>query len=543
MSEKLSPLLNPAHNKIKRIKGLNYFLTILSASLLYISFTFSYLSFFIWFSYVPILIVVFAEKKYSRILIFLTLTSFLFYFFYLFWMRNYKHPAALPGGILTTTIFFLMAGFGARVILDIIRRARFQRVFWPSVIGISSWWLFVDYLKSRGFLAFPWGIPGYSQYDILFMIQSASIFGVWGIDFLIILTNVMVTHAVFSFIIQKNISREVIFGLCTVVVLVSVNAFYGFIVLKNSGSEIGLASPSVRSLRVCLLQPNFDPWNPDVVKNLSLEFRLTEEALREDPELVVWSESSVPFLYDFYLRKRNRYAMMVDRFFKKIGKPVIFGTLEFEGEVVDDNYFGNFYNVVIFYEAGIPRGKYRKIHLVPFGEWFPYDKLFPFVDKSMRKAGVEEFTPGFEYTVFDLDGIYVSPLICFEDVFGDLTRRFVLRGSQVLVNVTNDAWTGSAEAEWQHFRISIFRAIENRRSLVRSANGGITAGIDPWGRVLKVLEPFLTDYLIVDVPVMEREIITFYTKHGDFLPKIAVLGVVFLLIFAIFKKIVDLRIG
>lgn len=520
---------------------IEYILAILSGVLLYVSFSFRVFSFLIWFSLTPIFVLILIEKRYSKTLLYLTLTSFTFYFFYLFWMRNYKHPAALPGGILTTTIFFLIAGIGVKILVDFIKKSGIRRVFWPDVMVISCWWLFVDYLKSRGFLAFPWGIPGYSLYAELFMIQSASIFGVWGIDFLILLVNAIVSYFVYTFFASRVIKKDVMAGFCVVALLVLVNCFYGLITLKKADEKTISGSAPGKSLKVCLLQPNFDPWNPDVVKNLTLEFKLTREALREDPELIVWSESSVPFLYEFNLRRKSRYAIMVDRFFRSIRKPVIFGTLEFDGYVENNNFYGDLYNVALFYKEGRLEERYRKIHLVPFGEWFPYDRLFPFVDKSMKKAGVEEFTPGKEYTVFKLNGISVNPLICFEDVFGDLTRRFVLEGSQVLVNVTNDAWTGSVDAEWQHFSISIFRAIENRRPLVRSANGGITAGIDPWGRIIGIIEPFTTNYLIVDVPIIEPEMITFYTKYGDVLPKVAIAGVFFLILFAIFKKIVDFR--
>jgi len=132
-------------------------------------------------------------------------------------------------------------------------------------------------------------------------------------------------------------------------------------------------------------------------------------------------------------------------------------------------------------------------------------------------------------------------LICFEDVFGDLARRFVLRGSQLIVNVTNDAWTGSVEMETQHYSKSVFRAVENHRSLVRAANGGVTACIDPRGRLLDTLPLFTTDYLTCDVPISDRAHLTLYTRVGDILPKIAGAVSILLVLVITAKKVVDRR--
>jgi apolipoprotein N-acyltransferase len=201
----------------------------------------------------------------------------------------------------------------------------------------------------------------------------------------------------------------------------------------------------------------------------------------------------------------------------------------------------------VFYSGGKPAGSYRKIHLVPFGEWFPFDRIFPFVDTILTAAGAGDFVPGTEYTVFDAGEFRFNVLVCFEDVFGELTRRFVAGASPprgrpgLIVNVTNDAWTGSRKAQQQHFSISIFRAVENRRGFVRAANGGVTACVNTYGKVIDSLEMFTSGYLVCDVPLGGDEPLSFYSRFGD-LPVRAVVTLVGVsLLAAILKKLIDRR--
>jgi apolipoprotein N-acyltransferase len=274
----------------------------------------------------------------------------------------------------------------------------------------------------------------------------------------------------------------------------------------------------IPSKRVALVQANFDPWSPRLHENITREIELTLEGLAHDPDLIVWSESSVPFPYQYYLERENPHALKVHHFITSVGKPFIFGTLEFEGTDAGGVREGRYYNAAVYYNRGLLEGTYRKMHLVPFGEWFPYKRLFPFVAGILDAAGAGDFTPGDQYTLFRDSDMVFNVLICFEDVFGNLARRFVRDGSQLMINVTNDAWTGSVKAEIQHYSISVFRAIENRRSLVRAANGGVTVCVNPYGRPTAQLEPFTSDVLVCDVAVVADGVSSFYTRFGDLLP-------------------------
>jgi apolipoprotein N-acyltransferase len=140
--------------------------------------------------------------------------------------------------------------------------------------------------------------------------------------------------------------------------------------------------------------------------------------------------------------------------------------------------------------------------------------VLPGVYEWLRDADTHFWEKGKDYTVFAAGGVKFSTPICFEDTFGYLVRRFVREGAEVLVNMTNDSWSKSVAAEMQHMSIALFRSVENKRSLVRATNGGITSVIDPNGKIIALLEPFTEDFLIAEVPVYTAET-TLYSRWGD----------------------------
>jgi apolipoprotein N-acyltransferase len=152
--------------------------------------------------------------------------------------------------------------------------------------------------------------------------------------------------------------------------------------------------------------------------------------------------------------------------------------------------------------------------LVPFTEHFPYRKWLPMVYDWLRNADTHFWEQGTEYTVFEAGGVRFSTPICFEDTFPRLGREFIRHGAEVLINMTNDSWSKSVASEMQHMSIALFRAVENRRTLVRATNGGITCVIDPNGRIIALLEPFTEGYLIAEAPVF-TESRTLYSRWGD----------------------------
>ncbi|HKK48036.1 MAG TPA: apolipoprotein N-acyltransferase, partial [Alkalispirochaeta sp.] len=175
------------------------------------------------------------------------------------------------------------------------------------------------------------------------------------------------------------------------------------------------------------------------------------------------------------------------------------------------------YNAVLTFESGGRlQGTYRKIHLVPFTEHFPYEAQLPWLHRLLIENNTNFWEEGDDWTLFELNGVRFATPICFEDTFGYLSRGFVRRGAEVIVNLTNDLWSYSEPSAMQHMGMAVFRAVENRRSVVRSTNGGMTTIIDPNGTLLDLYPPFKEGYLSGDVPVY-TEASTVYTAWGDWL--------------------------
>ncbi|MCF6334179.1 MAG: apolipoprotein N-acyltransferase [Spirochaetales bacterium] len=391
-------------------------------------------------------------------------------------------------------------------------------------------WIGYEYLRTKGFLGYPYGIIGYSLATIKPFIQIASVTGVWGVSLLVILPSAYLGNALkngknkfLEFFTSHRIDSFIYAG------LVVINLIFGFIVMTDYSD-----SPQ---WKVALIQHNADTWkgglkayerNFKILKNLSLE------ALKEEPEIVIWSETAFVPGVDWHTRYRTdnaRFALVNDlkKFLSTQNVPYLFGNDDGQLKdpdlppVLEDGSYNRVdYNAVLLYEDGALKQTYRKTHLVPFTENFPYKESLPGVYKILLANDFHFWERGTEFTVFETGGIKFSTPICFEDVFGYLSRKFVNSGAEVIVNLTNDSWSGSLSSQMQHLGISIFRAIENRRSLVRSTNSGMTAIIDPDGRVLSLLEPFTSDYLVGNVPVYtERS--TVYTAYGDWFAYLSII--------------------
>ena len=489
-----------------------------------------------WIALVPLFIVM-MTSSFKKTLLAALVTGVLFNTVYLYWMKEYKHPLALSGGVFGELVFWFAAVILSYFLYHSIPEKE-GGASWLKILGLVFGWLSIDYVKTIGFLAFPWGILGYSQYENLLLIQSASIFGVWGLDLLILYCNAAVAALCVGFVQQEKnatlpLPHRFVHMFIVVFLLICSLAWGGVMIAQEKRS-------SFQQKRVALVQANFDPWSPQLRENIMLEMELTIEGLKQDPDMIVWSESSVPFPYEYHLERENTHALQVHRFASSLNRPFVFGSLEFERT---EQGGGNYYNIAVYYNDGILQDSYRKIHLVPFGEWFPYKRLFPFVVKILEEAGAGDFVPGDQYEVYHDSDFRFSILICFEDVFGNLARKFVLRGSQLLINVTNDAWTGSEKAEIQHYSKSVFRTVENRRSLIRAANGGVTVCVNPYGRPKAQLPLFTSDVLVCDVDIVDSSTITFYTKYGDFLPLIILCVSLLTALFFLVKKFIDILSG
>lgn len=383
----------------------------------------------------------------------------------------------------------------------------------------SCLWVCYEYfLKTNGFTAFSYGTLGYSQYPFLPLIRAASLTGVWGVSLLVVFPSAYLGNALkgglrgwpaawkatkpAALVFAAVFSAAVLFGLAT-------------------KSDLSGARP----WKVAMVQHNMDPWwggFKSYQEALDRLVKLSGEALEGKPDLVAWSETAFVPAIDWHTRYRpdNDTYSLVKRlidYLERQDVPFLFGNDDGRLERTEEGEIRVDYNAAILFDKGRIVETYRKIHLVPFTEHFPYRKAFPAVYEALRNADTHFWEKGRQYTVFQAAGVKFSTPICFEDTFGYLCRNFFRSGAEVLVNLTNDSWSFSVTAAVQHMSMAVFRAVENKRTVVRSTNGGFTCVIDPNGRIQASIPPFREAVLVADVPVYTRET-TLYALWGDWFP-------------------------
>ncbi|MDR3192117.1 MAG: apolipoprotein N-acyltransferase [Treponema sp.] len=494
-----------------------------------------------WVAFIPVFILI---RRISLVSAFFwgALYGFAAYSLFNYWLSLF-HPLA---GLIVNSIYLVYLGL-------LFPFLKIAELLLPRKGYILQWcmWLAYEYLRTRGFLGYPYGISGYTQWTVLPLIQIASLFGVWGVSALVVFPSLWLgralgdwkavegpkamLRAVGVFFRRERLSALLWFGcLCAALV-------YGFVSpIDYSGAP---------SVRIALIQHNTDPWRGDMPgywQNYRVLRRLSDEALAAEPkpDLVVWSETAfVPRIYwhTNYHSDQESWEIVRDllEYLSRQTVPFVIGNddarREGDGkggwEEVD-------YNAVMLFEKGLNTQSYRKVHLVPFTEHFPYEKQFPWIYNALKNADTHFWKKGEEYTVFSAGGIKFSTPICFEDTFGYLSREFVRAGAEVIVNLSNDAWSHSLPAQNQHLSLAVFRAVENRRSMVRSTASGQTCSVDPNGKVLALAPPFTEAWLIAEAPVLSLN--SLYTRWGDWLALIFV-GVAFtLLIFTVALRIITL---
>jgi len=253
--------------------------------------------------------------------------------------------------------------------------------------------------------------------------------------------------------------------------------------------------------------------------------RMTRQAIAQGADLIVWPESATPFIFE----AEHAAAESIRRLARDARVPILFGS-----DQIDRGALTRYYNSAYLVRADGSTGEaYRKMHLVPFGEYVPLKRLL-FFAKPLVEA-VSDFSAGESAVLMSIQGHPISTAICYEVVYPDLVRRFVAAGSELLTTITNDAWFGNTSAPYQHFAQAAMRAIENGRYLIRAANTGISGVVDPYGRVM--VESRLFEPAVVTGTVYYRTERTLYTRIGDVFAYFAALATVALLLF----KISDLR--
>lgn len=465
---------------------------------------------FAWFGFVPVFFAL-NNKSLKQAFSLFFITGVIFWSLTIYWLVHVTFVGT------TILILYLALYFG---IFGLVVRPFVRRSTPYTLLFIPSAWVLLEYVRSHLLTGFPWALLGYSQYLNLSVIQIADIAGAFGVSFLVMQVNAGVVEIIWSARERRGSRLRITAALLFLFLLPSL--YYGSLRLTEKKEALGSA------VRVAVIQGNipqelkWDPRarNPIISKYLSL----SKDALVDHPDLVVWPEASFPEL----VGEEARSLAKVTQFAAVNKTPVLIGAV-----TCRDNAY---YNSALFIsESGIEIGRYNKVHLVPFGEYIPLKKLFPFLEVVVPIGDIDK---GDTYTVFTLARAPDSPssrtaagpvvssaakfsvLICFEDVFPELSRRFVKEGADFLINITNDAWYKLTSAADQHLQASVFRAVENRRYLVRSANTGVSAFISPTGFIYSVVKDksqrrlFVDGYKSARIALMNAGT-SFYTRQGD----------------------------
>jgi len=324
---------------------------------------------------------------------------------------------------------------------------------------------------------------------------------------------------------------------------------FGFVTLKDYSDTI--AAGNYSSAQIALIQHNTDPWEASKAssswlideayrKDLRILKRLSDAALNANPDiqLVVWSETAfVPRIYwhTTYREEQNSWEIVREllEYLSSKDVPFLLGNDDARKDpAVNPNASDQHrvdYNAVMYFEKGNNTKTYRKLHLVPFTEHFPYRKQFPMIYDWLVSADTHFWEKGNEAAVFTGPGFTFSTPICFEDTFGYLSREFVRGGADVIINLSNDAWSNSVTAQYQHLSMAVFRAVENYRPMARSTASGQTCAVDPLGRIISMAPSFEETYLDVSIPLIKKD--TLYTKFGDYLGVFSVWAAIAILLF------------
>ena len=389
---------------------------------------------------------------------------------------------------------------------------------------LSLFWTAFDYLRSLGYIGYPWGFLGVSAYSSIPLIQIADLTGIWGITFMLVFWNAALTWTIAGpdFGWTWFSRRWIPVGAAATLLLLTLG--YGAPhLLKGTPEDAG-------NMRVALIQQNRDPRKHDFWDSYRAVVRLSNDALRESgakkPDLIVWPEGGFMKDIRYWLDRSSSSLTSVNRvqrfleYQKRLGTWLLTGTQDhvYEENSEGDRIKRNFNSSVLLDDKGEIAGFYHKIHLVPFTEHFPYKEEFPWLAALLNKFGTSNWKQGDKRVIYEHPEARFFTPICFEDIFPDDIRRFVLEGADLIVNISNDFWSLTPVEGKQHGIHSLFRAVENRRPMVRATGSGLTTYIDINGRLSAEFPPYYTrGYLIVDIPIVERST-TFYTRHGDWFP-------------------------
>ena len=354
-------------------------------------------------------------------------------------------------------------------------------------------WFFLEILVTHLLTGFPWLLLGLSQWKNSIILPFAGISGIYGISSLIILANLSLFYG-----FRK---RYVVSLLVSILIFLSVS-IYG----KNFGRE---TFSRTYTIKVLIVQENISSTEKkSAYEILNSYYDTTAKILKKEKgvELVIWPESTFP---DYLLEDKKILRKLI-KFTKRYKCTILLGSVSKKN--------GNIYNSA-FFIAGEKIQTYNKIHLVPYGEFIPGGK-FHFIERTYEKIAhyIPVMKHGKEFTLFNFKEQKISSLICFENIFPEITREFVKEGCNAFIVITNDSWFDKSFGPYQHFTHNVFRAVESGKYFVQTSTTGISGIISPSGKIEHLIEnngekTFVKGILVSEIPILKKQ--TFYSKYGD----------------------------
>ena len=460
-----------------------------------------------WIAFVPLMAALTRTGKRLRSDLFCALSFGLCYHLFTYWWFYVLYPMEFAGVSRPVAVLIVLLGWlGISVLHGSLFLLPGLLVHWAKKCGRGKAlplavfcvsFLLAEWITELSPLAFPWIRVSLSQFRAPVLLQTASIWGVYGTDLLILAVNAALVGALAA----KQNKKRLAAGLLAAVLFAG-NAVYG-------AARLAAPSRDEREISVAALQGSIlsgDKWaDGSVAKCMETYSDLTKKAAKEKPYLIVWPETAVPVDLS-----RSYNEAILEEFWdlsEKSGASLLTGTFW-----TTEN--GQHNAAVLITKDGVSR-PYAKRHLVPFGESVPYravfEKIFPFLSEMNLYS--DELAAGTDPALFETKKGKIGAIICFESIFPGLARESVKAGAEVLTVVTNDSWYEDSPAVYQHLGHAVLRSIENGRSTVRAANSGVSALIDHRGRILSELGPLKKGVVAGAVPL--RGDLTPYTVAGD----------------------------
>jgi apolipoprotein N-acyltransferase len=477
--------------------------SIISGFLLAFSFAPPSFSFFAFVAFIPLFFVL-ERQSLKKACFFSYLAGLVFFLVSISWLAQ----VTIVGWLLLCVYLALYFALFGVLACFYIRGGINLRL----LLVLPCLWSSLEFLRSHFLTGFGWNCIGYSQFQQLPLIQIADFSSVYGVSFFVILVNcilwLVIRMARDSH--EHPRKRALILSVFILVTISLATLSYGWFRLQQ-------AQDSQDGLRVSVIQPNIPQtlkWS-GYAQDYIIEYlvNLTQKTSQDQPDLIIWPESAMPiYLEEDFFRFDTLFSLA-----KQMKVYLLTGVVR----QTEEEFFNS---AILISPAGKLEAHYDKFHLVPYGEFIPLRKFMPFIGTVV---GIGDFTPGKNYTVFHAHQNKQSSkpsfavLICFEDAFPYLSRQFVRRGADFLVNITNDAWFGDSGQTQQHVSQSVFRAIENRVDVVRCANTGISGLIDARGKIVKLVKGKKGKTTYVSgftsfVVYRQKMAGTLYTRHGDY---------------------------